>query len=78
MLTASPCTRNPVLFKNIVGKGENAGDQHFLLFPQCFHSIQKMIPKNLGFLKISFGSTINMDIFEILLFRRLKSKLRFI
>ena len=20
----------------IVGKGENAGDQHFLLFPQCF------------------------------------------
>ena len=24
---------------NIVGKGENAGKQHFLLFPQCF---QKM------------------------------------
>ena len=24
------------LFKNIVGKGENAGNQHFLLFPQCF------------------------------------------
>ena len=22
--------------KNIVRKGENAGDQHFLLFPQCF------------------------------------------
>ena len=22
--------------KNIVGKGENAGYQHFLLFPQCF------------------------------------------
>ena len=22
--------------ENIVGKGENAGDQHFLLFPQCF------------------------------------------
>ena len=21
---------------NIVGKGENARDQHFLLFPQCF------------------------------------------
>ena len=21
---------------NIVGKGENAGYQHFLLFPQCF------------------------------------------
>ena len=23
-------------FVNIVGKGENAGNQHFLLFPQCF------------------------------------------
>ena len=22
--------------ENIVGKGENAGDQHFLLFSQCF------------------------------------------
>ena len=22
--------------ENITGKGENAGDQHFLLFPQCF------------------------------------------
>ena len=22
--------------KNITGKGENAGYQHFLLFPQCF------------------------------------------
>ena len=22
--------------KNIVGKGENAGNQHFLLFPLCF------------------------------------------
>ena len=26
-------------FENIVGKGENAGNQHFLLFPQCFLSI---------------------------------------
>ena len=24
------------LFENIVGKGENAGNQHFLLFPRCF------------------------------------------
>ena len=28
-------------FKNIVGKGENAGDQHFLLFPQCFQPFLK-------------------------------------
>ena len=26
--------KNP--FENTVGKGENAGNQHFLLFPQCF------------------------------------------
>ena len=28
--------------ENIVKKGENAGNQHFLLFPQCFqkHSAQ--------------------------------------
>ena len=25
--------------KNIVGKGENAGYQHFLLFPRCFKSL---------------------------------------
>ena len=24
--------------ENILGKGENAGNQHFLLFPQCFQS----------------------------------------
>ena len=23
-------------FENIVGKGENAGNQHFLLLPRCF------------------------------------------
>ena len=27
---------------NIAGKGENAGNQHFLLFPQCF---QKFFPQ---------------------------------
>ena len=25
-------------FEDIVGKGENTGNQHFLLFPQCFLS----------------------------------------
>ena len=28
-------------FENSVGKGENAGNQHFLLFPQRFLSYQK-------------------------------------
>ena len=30
-------------FENIVGKGENAGNQHFLLFPQCFLPFLKQI-----------------------------------
>ena len=33
--------------ENIVGKGENAGYQHFLLFPQCFPN-----PSVLGSLKV--------------------------
>ena len=28
-------------FENIVGKGENAGNQHFLLFPQLFLPYQR-------------------------------------
>ena len=28
-------------FENIVEKGENAGNQHFLLFPQCFLPFSK-------------------------------------
>ena len=28
-------------FQNIVGKGENAGNQHFHLFPQCFLHYQR-------------------------------------
>ena len=27
-------------FENNVGKGENAGDQYFLLFPKCFYFIR--------------------------------------
>ena len=30
-------------FENIVGKGENAGNQHFLLFPQYFLPFPKQI-----------------------------------
>ena len=29
--------------ENIVGKGVNAGNQHFLLFPQCFLPFPKLI-----------------------------------
>ena len=30
-------------FENIVGKGENAGNQYFLLFPQNFLAYEKQI-----------------------------------
>ena len=36
--------------ENTVGKGENAGYQHFLLFPQCFPK-----PYSLGSLKVGLG-----------------------
>ena len=36
-----PPTEKP--FENIVGKGENAGNQHFLLFLQWFLPFQKQI-----------------------------------
>ena len=35
------CKRGP--FENNVGKGENAGNQHFLLFPECFLLFLKQI-----------------------------------
>ena len=38
----STLTEKPL--ENIVGKGENAGNQHFLLFPQCFLFFQRLIP----------------------------------
>ena len=30
-------------FENILEKGENAGNKHFLLFTNCFSSFQKLI-----------------------------------
>ena len=36
-------TLKKTLSKIIVEKGENAGNQHFLLFPQCFLPIQKKL-----------------------------------
>ena len=34
---------NKKAFENIVGKGENADEQHFLLFPRCFPILMKTI-----------------------------------
>ena len=35
-------------FENIEGKGENAGNQHFLHSPQCFLPNQRQIAPNLS------------------------------
>ena len=43
-ISTSPFTKQSLIFttkrkipsENTVGKGKNAGNQHFLLFPQCF------------------------------------------
>ena len=34
--------------ENIVGKGENAGYQHFLLFPQCFQKASSLRSLKVG------------------------------
>ena len=41
MTTFDTLTQEPL--ENIVGKGENAGNQHFLLFLQCFRSCVRPI-----------------------------------
>ena len=55
-------------FENIVGKGENAGNQHFLLFQQCF----LLFPiKNSIFLDtfiLLSANAFNLDWSKILLF----------
>ena len=46
-------------FEIIVGKGDNAGNHHFLLFPQCFLSFTKQI---LIFqLHLSSANAFNLD-----------------
>ena len=37
------------MVENIVGKGENAGHQHFLLFPQYFQNVSFSRSLKVGF-----------------------------
>ena len=37
--------------ENIVGKGENAGYQHFLLFPQCFQKLSHLEVLKVGIVR---------------------------
>ena len=55
-------------FENIVGKGENAGNQHFLLFPQCFLPVLKTIFNFSVTVALSSANTFNLDQFKKLLF----------
>ena len=55
-------------FENIFGKGENAGNQHFLLFPKCFLVCQRRIEL------FEPRSTIMLSIKTCLQFYVLKSK----
>ena len=54
----------------MVGKGENAGNQHFLCLPQCFQSIKKKKIQFVSHIFFFFSSakTFNLDQFENLLF----------
>ena len=48
-------------FENISGKGENAGNQHFLLFPKCFLPFPKQISIFLVTFNLSSVCALNLD-----------------
>ena len=43
------------MLENTVGKGENAGNQHFLLFPQCFQKALSSGLLKLGIFMVKEG-----------------------
>ena len=51
-----------------MGKEENAGNQHFLLFPQCFLSYPEQILPFRSSLICRLKNAFNLDWFEILSF----------
>ena len=55
-------------FENIVGKGENAGNQHFLLFPQCFLPFLLQNSFFKSHLILLSANAFNLDQSKILLF----------
>ena len=48
-------------FENIIGKGENADNQHFLLSPQCFLPLTKETPIFKETFILSSANAFNMD-----------------
>ena len=57
-----PCRKASLkTFENIVGKGENAGNQHFLLFLQCFPPfLKEILIFSVIFILLS-ANTFNLD-----------------
>ena len=55
-------------FENNAGKGENAGNQHFLLFPQCFLRFPNRFFNFLYTLILSSANAFNSDQYKILSF----------
>ena len=55
-------------FENIVGKGENAGNQHFLLFPQYFLPFLKQVLIFHFKIILSSANAFNSDQSKILSF----------
>ena len=61
-------TKKRKSFENNVGNGENAGNQHFLLFLQCFLSFPKQISIFLSHLFCCLYSAFNFDLSRTLWF----------
>ena len=59
------------LSENIVEKGENAGNQHFLLFPQCFLPFTKHF-FSITFI-LTFACAFNLDQSKIVSFSNERS-----
>ena len=55
-------------FENNVGKGENAGNHHFLLLPSCFLTSKKQISVSESDLFLLSANACNSDKSKILLF----------
>ena len=49
-----------MVIENIVEKGENAGYQHFLFFPQCFLPF----PNRISVFKLPYINIVVCDCFE--------------
>ena len=50
--------------ENIVGKGENDGYQHFLLFPQCFIKLSSLITKISALSKLIAFADVKFNVIQ--------------